>query len=142
MITNNILNLIRGEEGCRLKLYYDSLGKPTIGYGHLCGATENYTTITQQQADDIFRNDVANAEKDAVSIFPNLNTLSETRQGVLVSMSFELGKNRLLGFHHFINAVNIVNWSQAVSEMYDSVWAKQVPDRVEELANLLQRGEW
>ena len=37
---------IKAHEGLRLKVYKDSLGKKTIGYGHLIKIGENYTTIT------------------------------------------------------------------------------------------------
>lgn len=61
-ISRNGLELIKAFEGCKLFAYRDSVGIPTIGYGH----TKNVKigqAITQQQADDFLRADLQECEK-------------------------------------------------------------------------------
>jgi len=61
-LNNDGLNLIKGEEGCRLVAYRDVTGTLTIGWGHTSAAGEPRVTpgmtITQQEADAIFRRDM------------------------------------------------------------------------------------
>ncbi len=48
-------------EGLRLTAYQDSVGVWTIGYGHTGSDVHPGLTITQQQASDLLRKDVASA---------------------------------------------------------------------------------
>ena len=52
------VSLIKSFEGCRLKAYKCPAGVWTIGYGHTAGVKEG-DTITQEQADEYLRNDLA-----------------------------------------------------------------------------------
>ena len=64
-ISENGLNLIKKSEGCRLDAYLDPIGKLTIGCGHLVLASDNIKlgdTITQEQSDELLRNDLRIAE--------------------------------------------------------------------------------
>ena len=61
-ISNDGINLIKNYEGCKLYAYRDSVGVATIGYGHTKGVRMG-TAITQKQADDYLREDLADVEK-------------------------------------------------------------------------------
>lgn len=56
-IGNKGLELIKSYEGCRLSAYKCPAGVWTIGYGHTQGVYEGMT-ITQEQADNMLREDV------------------------------------------------------------------------------------
>ena len=56
------LQLIQSFEGLRLKPYYDSGGKLTIGYGHLIKPGEYFTEMTEKQAAALLKQDVKVAE--------------------------------------------------------------------------------
>lgn len=61
-ISQKGLEIIKKYEGCKLFAYRDSVGVPTIGYGH----TKNVTmgmAITQAQAEAFLRQDVEYVEK-------------------------------------------------------------------------------
>lgn len=60
-INTHGLTLIKKFEGCKLKAYKDSAGVWTIGYGHT-GDVFAGQTITQEEADDLLRFDVREAE--------------------------------------------------------------------------------
>ena len=90
-ISETGLNLIKQFEGCRLTAYKDSAGIPTIGYGHTKGVKLGQK-ITQAQADEYLRQDVASAEK-AVSKYKysyNINQFS-----ALVSFTYNCGAGNL-----------------------------------------------
>lgn len=89
--SDNGLNLIKRFEGCQLNAYYDSVGVPTIGYGH----TKNVrmgTTITQAQADAFLKEDIVSAEK-AVSKYSYPYT--QDMFDALTSFTFNCGANNL-----------------------------------------------
>ena len=60
-ISQKGIDLIKRFEGCKLYAYRDSVGIPTIGYGHTKGVKMGMS-ITQKQADDFLREDVAIGE--------------------------------------------------------------------------------
>ena len=90
-ISETGLNLIKQFEGCHLTAYTDPVGIPTIGYGHTKGVKLGQK-ITQAQADEYLRQDVASAEK-AVSKYKynyNINQFS-----ALVSFTYNCGSGNL-----------------------------------------------
>lgn len=126
--------LIR-HEGLRSTPYIDSLGVQTIGIGHNLHKPLSHAAIMQ-----IFHDDLADARNDCLHAFNWFAELTEARQWVLVNMCFNLGLTRLKGFHRFLTAVEMGNYDQAVIEMLDSLWSKQVKGRARELAALMQGG--
>ena len=82
------LALIKEFEGCRTTAYLDSVGVPTIGYGHTKGVQIG-DTCTEEQATEWLREDVPDAEdcvNSAVSV-----PLTECEFDALVSFVFNLG---------------------------------------------------
>jgi lysozyme len=90
------LALIKQSEGCRLTAYPDpgTGNEPlTIGYGHTSAAGEPKVSrdmvITQQQAEDILRSDLAKYE-DAVSAAV-AHELTENQFAACVSLCYNIG---------------------------------------------------
>ena len=82
------LALIKSFEGLRLEAYLDSVGVPTIGYGHTKDVQMG-DTCTEEQADEWLREDCADAEEcvnSAVSV-----PLTQNEFDALVSFVFNLG---------------------------------------------------
>jgi GH24 family phage-related lysozyme (muramidase) len=87
-------------EGYRSSLYHDSKGHCTIGYGHLvnlgaCGPAARLTypgQITEPQADQLFRGDLAFAEQ-AVNDLVRV-PLSQGEFDALVDFVFNLGRTK------------------------------------------------
>lgn len=144
MITSNITSLIKQQEGTKRDskgrhiLYRDTVGDFTIGYGYDLSANG----ISDAIAEALLTERLAIADKDCHILFKNFDNLSEARQGVLLSMAYQLGRSRLMGFSKFIAAVNNGDWPLAVKEMLDSEWARQVPARAQQNANIMERGYW
>lgn len=66
--------------------------------------------------------------------------LSLNRQAVLCSMAFNLGKTKLLEFTNTLRAVKEGRYADAAKGMRNSLWAKQVGNRAERLATLMEQG--
>jgi len=132
----NLKQTLKRHEGLRLKPYWCSAGKLTIGYGR----NLDDVGITQKEAEYLLDNDIAMAGNDLMTVLPDLWKYSQTRQAVLMNMLFNLGKTRFVGFKKFIQAVKDEDWKGAAREMEDSKWYKQVGKRAKELQKALLEG--
>lgn len=90
------LNLIKQFEGCRLTAYQCSAGVWTIGYGHTAGVHKGMK-ITQAQADEYLKQDVAKFEKyvNNPSYVPFTDKLNQNQFDALVSFAFNLGQGNV-----------------------------------------------
>jgi lysozyme len=114
--------------------YEDSLGKLTIGYGHLVAKG-----LPPDIALMLFQCDIADAIEDVRHCFSCYDQLSRPRQLVLVSMAFNLGRERLSKFTHFLGAVERGAWSEAADEILDSKAAREdAPSRYKALADMMR----
>lgn len=83
------IDLLKQLEGCRLAVYKDSAGYPTIGVGHLIKPGEHFTAITMAQAEDILRADIAPAELAVNGAVKG--SLSQNQFDALVCLAFNIG---------------------------------------------------
>jgi GH24 family phage-related lysozyme (muramidase) len=113
-LTKIFKDRVRAHEGCVETVYLDSLGKATIGIGHLVQPHEKErykegVTLSQQEIDDLFDIDLNRAAKKGVSKFKGMwKALSEK------------------------------DFVQAAIEMRDSRWKLQTPGRCESLAKIVE----
>lgn len=128
--------MIQRHEGLRLQPYIDSVGIQTIGYGH-----NLHKPITLAAAEQIFKDDLADAKNDCLHAFPWFAELTEPRQWVLIDMCFNLGLPRLKKFVKFLRAAELGDYDTAADEMLASLWSRQVKSRALELANLMRGPE-
>lgn len=89
-ISNNGIDLIKRFEDCKPEAYRDSVGNPTIGYGHIHGVKKG-DAITGPQADRYLREDLQVAEI-AVNTNAKVN-LTQNQDDALVSFVLNLGAN-------------------------------------------------
>lgn len=99
------LDLIREFEQCRLTIYHDQAGYPTIGWGHKLTPSESSSgkiqignvrvyckpSLTQDQADALFRQDLYSYESTVngtVSV-----DLMQNQFDALISLCFNIGSN-------------------------------------------------
>lgn len=91
-INSEGIQLIKQWEGCRLQAYKCPAGVWTIGYGHTRTVRPDMV-ITQQQADDLLREDLRVFEKavdDAVTI-----DLTDNQFAALVSWTYNIGEGAM-----------------------------------------------
>jgi lysozyme len=86
------LHLTESFEGCRLQAYPDSVGVPTIGYGHTHGVALGMT-CTQDQAEQWLQQDIQVAAQ-AVNRMVTV-TLTQPEFDALVDFTFNLGTGSL-----------------------------------------------
>ena len=83
------LDLIKRFEGLRLDAYQDVAGIWTIGYGHIKTAKAGMK-ITEQQAEDLLRDDLKDAESAVKS--PIKVAINDNEFSALVSLAFNIGR--------------------------------------------------
>jgi lysozyme len=90
------IDLIHAFEGCVLKIYKDSAGIDTIGWGHRVWPEEIsqfQNGITQEQADALFLNDAKKKEHSVHDLI--FYPLNQNQFDALVSFTFNLGRKNL-----------------------------------------------
>ena len=92
-IGNKGLELIKSFEGCRLSSYTCPAGVLTIGYGHTQGVYEGMT-ITQEQADNMLREDVK-YYADAVDRYNSRFNFTQEEFDALTSFTYNCGVGSL-----------------------------------------------
>lgn len=111
--------------------YADSLGKMTIGYGHLIKQGEDYSNgLTEEEADKLLSKDLANAVLQVQSL--GIDVPSDWND-FLILMTFQLGINGVKNFKRMIAALNEKNYREAVLQAQDSKWNAQTPFRVRDM---------
>jgi lysozyme len=137
MITDKLIDLMIHWEDLALKPYTDTVGKLSIGIGR--NLSDN--GISRSEALQMLRNDIEGWVIPSLNeIFPDFDDYSENRQNGLISMMFNMGVNRLLGFRNMIAAIKARDWDLAAQEALNSKWAIQVGNRAKEIANMLKAG--
>jgi len=141
MITNITEQLDR-DEGTNPCVYKDSRGYETIGRGILVDSTISGAGLRPNEIAFINQNREAEIAKEVEYTLPWSRTLSAARLGVLLNMTFQLGMPKLLEFKKFLAAMQRGDWSTAATEMLDSNWAKQTPERAKRLHDQVLEGVW
>lgn len=147
---SEIIPLLRQEEGVSHEPYIDSLGYPTTGIGFKLGPQNaplsHYTFTLSDNTIDAWLQDNVNSVSTSMQqnadIAKALTHCNQPRQDILTSMSYQMGVSGLAGFHNMLSAIDAENWDEAASQMLDSTWAKQTPDRAKRHAAVMQSGQW
>lgn len=135
-------------EGLRLAVYDDATGKPieagdtlignpTIGVGRLLTAARG---ITEAEAFVLLDADIAEVERQLDHHIAWWRDLDATRQRAMLSWAFNVGVGGVMQFKQALAAIRSGDWEEAHDQMLDSRWARQVPRRAEDLAEVMLRG--
>lgn len=122
-------------EGLRLKPYYDTVDKLTIGIGR----NLEDTGISKAEASFMLQNDLIRIIAELDEQLPWWRELSENRRRILVDMAFNLGTFGLSQFRDMLAATKTGDFDTASKEMLDSKWAKQVGNRAKRLAEAMKK---
>ena len=130
--------MIKKHEGYRNRIYLDSLGKPTCGYGHLLAED---TQVPLAASEAFFEQDYRVAFADCVALILEYEIdLTENRKAVLINMLFNMGIGRVRGFKKMFAALQDRDYKEAAVQMLESRWALQVKGRAIELSELMEEG--
>jgi GH24 family phage-related lysozyme (muramidase) len=128
-------------EGYRDRIYKDTKGNPTIGYGFNLNDKNMRSMIdpaviagvrplAKEEADKIFLARYNQAAKDAFAYLgKDMLKLDPERQAIIVDMAYNMGPNKLAEFKLMKKAILAGDYQRAASEMKDSDWYKQVGNR-------------
>lgn len=132
----DLREMLKNDEGLKLKPYRDDVGKLTVGYGH----NLDDKGISQAAAEFLLNEDISDAIHFAKT-YPWFDALDPVRQDIIVMMSFNLGP-KLSQFVKFIQALKDQDFYLASKEMLDSHWARQVKDRAIRLSKMMISGKY
>lgn len=134
----HLVAILKDDEGWRSKPYTDTTGHLSIGWGR--NLTNRGISLAEGQM--LLNNDLDLATTELLDACPWASSLDEVRFAVLVMMSFNLGMPKLSGFKNTLRAVREGRWQSAARGMLSSKWAQQVGARANELASMMETGEW
>lgn len=140
-----LLGLLEFEEGYKSKPYYCSEGYPTIGIGWRIGPkgallSKYEMTVPHNVAKFILQNQVDDLVKH-MEKYSWYAKQDDDRKVVLVSMAFQMGPSKLLGFKRMIAALEIKDYKTASLEAIDSLWYRQTTNRATRHASVIEHGE-
>lgn len=136
MLSDSFIEEVKFHEGYRDRVYLDTVGKRTIGYGW----NIDDTPICREAAEIQLKYKLAECEKEltkALDFYPNL---TQARKEVLINMCFNLGLQGLLGFKNTLRLMGQSRHEEAAAQMLKSKWAEQVGQRARFLAAKYARG--
>lgn len=123
------------DEGCKFEIYYDHLGLPTLGIGHLITKDdpeyelEVGTAVSAERVKEAFESDVDITIQECKKLYDEWIDYPDEVQLILANMMYNLGRPRLSQFKLMKAALDERNWSEASLQMADSKWYNQVPNR-------------
>lgn len=133
----NTQKLLMREEGLKLKVYPDSQGILSIGWGRNLVAKG----ISTDEALFLLNNDISACIHDLNINLPWYVDLNEARQAAMISMTFNLGIHGFLGFHQSLDAIKNGNWQLAHDNILLSEASQQDKNRYVEIAEIFLTGE-
>jgi|TARA_R100001163_G_scaffold63366_1_gene55175 lysozyme len=142
-----LLASVKKHEGYRNKVYLDTLGKRTVGVGHLC--VEDFWEDDKEYEEKflmtILEHDLKSAIKSADDLINNCPSggkanISSDAEIIIIEMVFQLGKSGVSKFRNMWKALqqDPPNYEEAAIQMLDSRWAKQTPNRAQDMADQMK----
>jgi len=134
MNMDRLLQSVKKHEGYRNKVYLDTLGKRTVGVGHLC--VEDFWEDNKEYEEKflltILEHDLKTAIQGAERLLKDCRILDSLAREIIVEMVFQLGETGVSKFKNMLKALKEgPDYQTAPIEMLDSRWAKQTPNRAQ-----------
>ncbi|ADG60060.1 baseplate hub subunit and tail lysozyme [Acinetobacter phage Acj9] len=156
-----IEKMLIGDEGTKNAVYWDTLGYPTIGIGHLIlpKKTRDMNVILRQLSADLghsvgstisssdisrlFKSDLAKTQSEIKknrTIGPVYMKANRSRQMALENMAFQLGVGGLAKFKQSLALMLASKWDEAAANLKASLWARQTPGRANRISMVIKTG--
>ena len=142
MNLERLLESVKKHEGYRNKVYLDTLGKRTVGVGHLC--VEDFWEDDKEYEEsflmEILQKDLQEAIRGAKELMEDHGCadIDERAEEILIEMVFQLGMTGVSKFRNMWKCLSELNYLGASFEMLDSRWAKQTPNRAKDMAEQMK----
>ena len=137
MDMDRLLQSVKKHEGYRNKVYLDTLGKRTVGVGHLCVEDfwEDDKEYDEEFLMNILKDDLKNAIEGAERLLKDCPVLDDLAKEIIIEMVFQLGETGVSKFKNMLKALEEgPDYQTAAIEMLDSRWAKQTPNRAQNMS--------
>nr|4ARJ_A Chain A, PESTICIN, LYSOZYME [Yersinia pestis]4ARJ_B Chain B, PESTICIN, LYSOZYME [Yersinia pestis] len=160
-IVVNIFEMLRIDEGLRLKIYKDTEGYYTIGIGHLLTKSPSLNAakseldkaigrntngvITKDEAEKLFNQDVDAAVRGILrnaKLKPVYDSLDAVRRAALINMVFQMGETGVAGFTNSLRMLQQKRWDEAAVNLAKSRWYNQTPNRAKRVITTFRTGTW
>lgn len=146
----DVIRLLNKEEGWSSVPYYCSEGYPTVATGIRIGPKgaplSQYQFKVSKAVGAVWLSEEVQSKLADMQKHPNivaaLAACNDARQGVLISMAFQMGADGLSAFVNTLKFIANKQWKEAHDGMLNSKWAKQTPERAKRHANQILSGEW
>ena len=137
MNMDRLLQSVKKHEGYRNKVYLDTLGKRTVGVGHLCVEDfwEDGKEYSEEMLMNILKDDLKNAIEGSERLLKDCLVLDSLAREIIIEMVFQLGETGVSKFKNMIKALKVPDYQTAAIEMLDSKWAKQTPNRAKAMSS-------
>lgn len=129
--------MLMADEGVAYKPYRDTVGKLTIAVGR----NLDDTRLNDTEIHLMLENDILKCYAQLDKEFPFFSKLSAARQAALLNMCFNLGFAGCKKFKKMWKAIEAKDYKKAAQEMLNSKWHKQVGERVDRLAYIMEFGK-
>ena len=135
---NKLLESVKKHEGYKNHVYLDTRNKRTVGVGHLC--VEDFWEDGKEYEEsflmDILQKDLQGSIDGAEELCEGLK-ISDDAKILIIEMIFQLGKTGVSKFRNMWKALqeDPPQYDVAATEMLDSRWAKQTPNRAKEMSD-------
>lgn len=136
---------IKKHEGFRLNTYnleystadgkYIKEDFKTGGYGHRMLQGE-VAPDTREGWEEVFAKDFRKSFEEASKLVDKDN-IDPVALGIVTEMVYQMGSEGVSNFKNTLKFINNKDYASASTEMLDSKWAKQTPDRAVKLSSLM-----
>ena len=133
-----LIEQLKRHEGVKLKPYFCTAGKCTIGVGR----NLDDVGITESEAELLLENDIQNAVTQLTRRFAWTKDLDEVRFAALINFTFNVGIGTVAKFVNAMALLKEGKYDMAADEFLNSRWAKQVGQRAVEVTEQIRTGEW
>lgn len=121
-MSSELKDFIKEMEGLRLMPYQCPAGKLTIGYGH----NLEDKGISKEVAEELLDEDLTEASLATSKLIP---VTDQIWFNIATDMVFNMGLTKFKTFMNLIKYINSGSYDNALAEMVNSLWFKQVGRR-------------
>ena len=145
----SLIENIKTHEGFSTRIYKDSVGKATVGYGFLVSALSpdelklnggKAEPMSRETAEKILDLKVARLRKRVPECLPWLASKPQGVQDTILEMAYQLDIAKLLGFKYTLKCIEAGDYAQAAKNLRASLLYRQTPKRIEDYIRGLQDG--
>ena len=133
-MTHDLLEAVKLSEGFRNKVYKDTLDIDTIGYGFAI----KDLVLDEDIAEIILRRKLDALIDRVDKKFKFVKDMPQEGQDVIYEMCYQLGVSGVSKFKKTLAYLANKEYRMAASEMLDSKWHRQTPNRSQRLSDIIR----